>query len=363
MISKEEALYAYSDLIQYRTQNVLVKSKQNPGQIEIHHIVPTSIGGIDDNSNKIALLAKEHFMAHVYLWVIHHDDNYHDQMTYALMNMHKGSLTGNRKNLREFILASSEYQKAREEFAKMSSISLSKANAGNKNPSFGKHWFKDPKSLKSKLFFNGDKPKGWIKGKHVSENEKVSATKNMKGRIWIYNDSIKENRLLPKDQAFSLVETGEWKFGHMQKPISKEGVENIRMARRNYNYKYHCPKNKGKYRYINQKTNEIKYFSLEENIPKDFVRTNALRKLQLDQQTATGNTSMTKREQAKKKWLEETQAMANYFTKYGYKATCEKFNVSMSQESMIMRFIRARKLYGIIFKSQPGKRRKFDNIQ
>ena len=95
MISKEEALYAYSDLIQYRKQNVLVKSKQNSGQIEIHHIVPTSIGGTDDNSNKIALLAKEHFMAHVYLWVIHHDDNYHDQMTYALMNMHKGSLTGN----------------------------------------------------------------------------------------------------------------------------------------------------------------------------------------------------------------------------------------------------------------------------
>ena len=64
----------------------------------------------------------------------------------------------------------------------MSSISLSKANTGNKNPSFGKHWFKDPKSLKSKLFFNGDEPKGWIKGKHVSENDFIATnTENVSG--------------------------------------------------------------------------------------------------------------------------------------------------------------------------------------
>ena len=32
------------------------------------------MNGLDEDSNKVALFAKEHFMAHVYLWIIHHDD-------------------------------------------------------------------------------------------------------------------------------------------------------------------------------------------------------------------------------------------------------------------------------------------------
>ena len=130
-MTKEEAQKAYDDLISYRQQNVLVKSKENPGKIEVHHIVPVSIGGLNEESNKVALLAKEHFIAHVYLWIIHHDDEYHNQMTSALMNMHKGSLTGNRKNLRDFILMSEDYQQAREEFGKIASKIASEANGGN----------------------------------------------------------------------------------------------------------------------------------------------------------------------------------------------------------------------------------------
>lgn len=130
-MTKEEAQKAYNDLISYRQQNVLVKSKENPGKIEVHHIIPVSIGGLDEESNKVALLAKEHFMAHVYLWIIHHDDEYHDQMTSALMNMHKGTKNGNRKELRDFILMSDDYQQAIEEFGKIASKIASEANGGN----------------------------------------------------------------------------------------------------------------------------------------------------------------------------------------------------------------------------------------
>jgi len=45
------------------------------------------------------------------------------------------------------------------------------------------------------------------------------------------------------------------------------------------------------------------------------------------------------------------QDMIDYFTKYGYEATCKKFNVNITLEAMIMRFTRARKKYGIVFKS------------
>ena len=363
MITKEEALQAYDSLIQYRRQDVLFKSKENHGKIEVHHIVPTSIGGTDNDVNKIALLAKEHFMAHVYLWIIHHDDEFHAQMTCALMNMHKGTKNGFRKELREFILMSEEYQQAREEFGKISSKMFSEANKGEKNPHFGQHWYKDPNSSNCKMFFDGDEPEGWIRGKYFSENERLSATKNITGRVWIHNKVANTNRLLPKNQAFCLVETGEWEFGHTQKPISKEGLSNIRSARMRQNYKYHTPKNKGQYRYINQKTNEIKYFSSNESIPEGFVKTKTLRKQQLEQQKAIKDNSKIEKELAKKKWLEETQIMADYYIKYGYEATCKKFNVSMSQESMLMRFIRARKLYGITFESQSGKKRIFKAIR
>lgn len=133
MITREEAVKAYEDLIQLRRSEVLEKDKSQLGQIEIHHILPTSCGGADVEDNKIALYAKEHFMAHVYLWVIHHDDEFHYQTMCALNNMIKGTISGNRTELRDFILASEEYQKAKEEFAKYNSETIGSKISGEKN--------------------------------------------------------------------------------------------------------------------------------------------------------------------------------------------------------------------------------------
>ena len=52
-------------------------------------------------------------------------------MTSALMNMLKGTKNGNRKELRDFILMSDDYQQAREEFGKIASKIASEANGGN----------------------------------------------------------------------------------------------------------------------------------------------------------------------------------------------------------------------------------------
>ena len=81
MITKEEAQRAYDQLLSFRRQEILVKSKDFPGRVEIHHILPLSMGGADTEENKIALLAKEHFMAHVSLWVIHRFGKFHKQST------------------------------------------------------------------------------------------------------------------------------------------------------------------------------------------------------------------------------------------------------------------------------------------
>lgn len=171
MILKEEAIKAYAQLIQKRKIDQLDKSSEKLGCIEIHHILPISCGGLDVDENKIGLYAKEHFMAHVYLWVIHHEDEYHYQTMCALNMMIGGTLNGSRKEIREFILQSEEYQIAREEFAKYSSQTIGKKISGKNNGAYGKHWYFNPSTLESKSLKENEVPYGWIKGRIVPERD------------------------------------------------------------------------------------------------------------------------------------------------------------------------------------------------
>ena len=172
MITKEEAEKLYADLIQLRRSDVLIKSKDNPGAIEIHHITPVSCGGLDNELNKIALYAKEHFMAHVYLYIIHRNTKYHDQMICALMNMCKGTLNGSRQELRDYILASEEYQLAKEDFGKYCSKKFHDVNLGDKNRMYGKHWYYNPETLETKMYYSDQIPNGWKLGRIIEERDR-----------------------------------------------------------------------------------------------------------------------------------------------------------------------------------------------
>lgn len=57
----------YFQIISYRKQNPLTKED---GYIEYHHIIPRSLGGSDDESNLVALTAREHYIVHVLLYKI-----------------------------------------------------------------------------------------------------------------------------------------------------------------------------------------------------------------------------------------------------------------------------------------------------
>ena len=193
IMTKEEAQKAYVDLILFRKQNVLSKSKDNPGAIEIHHIMPISCGGLDEDSNKIALYAKEHFMAHVYLYVIHRNTEHHDQMTCALMNMHKGTLNGSRQELRDYILASEEYQLAREDFGKYLSKIIPEKICGDKNGMHNKCWIRNPLTKEFKIWLKSDDlPIDWEYGKYQTYTDKVIEqrklfSKSTLGKIKCYN--------------------------------------------------------------------------------------------------------------------------------------------------------------------------------
>lgn len=201
MITKVEAEKAYADLIQLRRSEVLVKDKANPGQIEFHHVLPRCCGGSDDQTNIVALYAKEHFMAHVYLWAIHHDDKFHYKMVYALNQMIKGTVNGSRTELRDFILQSEEYQKAREELAQVISKTIGKKILREKNGSYGKHWYSNVLLQKSMLFFDEDVPIGWEKGCLFQNNNK-DKTKTIQKIITRANNNELQKRIDACREAF-----------------------------------------------------------------------------------------------------------------------------------------------------------------
>lgn len=63
------------------------------GYVEIHHIVPVCLGGIDDKDNLVALTAEEHFVAHQFLVKIYPGNR---SLIYAALMM--GNTRSNNKS-------------------------------------------------------------------------------------------------------------------------------------------------------------------------------------------------------------------------------------------------------------------------
>ena len=102
----------YNDLIQYAKGQ-----KLSIGQyVEVHHIIPKSLDGTDNNVNLIALTARQHYIAHMLLVKIaeeHNNLQEYKKMLYAFNCMKWGRLDGERI----FKYNSRLYQKLKEKFS------------------------------------------------------------------------------------------------------------------------------------------------------------------------------------------------------------------------------------------------------
>ena len=162
-------------------------------------------------------------MAHVYLWIIHHDDEFHDQMLCALMNMHKGTINGNRKELRDFILMSEDYQQAREEFGKLASKIASEANKGEKNPMKKRCWIRNPATKESKVILKSEMlPDGWEYGMYQIMTDKVISqlkefSQSTKNKCKIFNPNTNEVKYINKDDPIP------FGFEKRGKPLNEHG--------------------------------------------------------------------------------------------------------------------------------------------
>ena len=173
----------YDQLIAFRKQNKLLKSEEELGIIEAHHVIPRSCGGTDDSENLVNLYAKEHFMAHYYLWKIHENDQYRYEMLNAFWMMCVTRFKSQEKSYAEYIKMSEEYQEAKIQFAKYISKTISNKIKGVNNGSFGKHWYYNPLTNESHPYIDGQQPVGWKRGRIFKNKFRRKQQQNKANRL------------------------------------------------------------------------------------------------------------------------------------------------------------------------------------
>ncbi len=105
----------------------------NDGYVEVHHILPRSLGGTNDKSNLVKLTAREHFICHWLLVKVYDIGEEHWKMLNALRIMRADNVGNRRYNTK---ITARVYENLKEEYAKLQSERVSGVN----NPMYGAVW-------------------------------------------------------------------------------------------------------------------------------------------------------------------------------------------------------------------------------
>lgn len=242
----------YKAIIAFRQQSQIQKHKGL--YCETHHIVPKSLGGTNDKSNLVNLLAREHYIVHCLL--VKHFETIGDIRSYEKMLLAWNRLS----HCKRLKINSKLYEKLRIKNANRARsykpseetrLKCSLANLGKKSSdetktkqSLALKGKKKPKSYSQKLSkrlkgncfiyntvtnetkfikridldqFLKDNP-NWIhkQNPHILElkRQKSVGTLNPSyGKKWIYNYSSNKRLYISEDKAKQLVQTGNWAYG------------------------------------------------------------------------------------------------------------------------------------------------------
>jgi hypothetical protein len=166
----------YFKIIANATLEKRIKSKNL--YFEVHHIIPRSLGGTDEKTNKVLLTAKEHFICHALLYraVV---PEYKDKMIYALCCMKQQNSNQSR------YINSRIYESAK----KQMSIQKSLKQKGSLNSQYGTSWIRNSSGEVKKI--NKDQLEfylsaGWIKGRIPKEeihDEKIKRIRALEKKI------------------------------------------------------------------------------------------------------------------------------------------------------------------------------------
>lgn len=153
-------------------EEIVSNRKENPIPIEdygeVHHILPKSLGGSNDEDNLVRLTAREHFICHLLLSEMYEFKTYEwYKMNHALMMMKCTSTNQNR------YINSRLYEAKRKDF----SIATSQNQAGEKNSQYNTVWVHHPTKQKSLRISLNDledyMDRGWLQGRIINWNRKV----------------------------------------------------------------------------------------------------------------------------------------------------------------------------------------------
>ena len=211
----------YDQLIAKRQQNPI--SKKN-GYCERHHIIPKSLGGLDDDSNKVNLTAREHYIAHLLLVKITEqkfgkDSNQYEKMIRAVTFFNTCKNNNKLVERKSINFNSHVYAYIREEFAKVLSVCMIGKLTGEKNGMHGRKRTKEEKEKMSKTRLERGCSKGknnpmygvslndilspdQIKLWHKRQSDSLSGKNNpCYGRKWMHikGSSRKEDRIYVKE--------------------------------------------------------------------------------------------------------------------------------------------------------------------
>lgn len=153
----------YAELMERAKSRVLENT-----YFEKHHIKPKAFGGLDDNTNIVKLLPREHFIAHLLLYKTQTEKRKQSQMLKAIIMM-SGKKVYNSKVYEELSIRFSKEQSKR-----MSGTNHPRYGMkGKDNPTFGITWNHSDEA-KEKLSV---RKQGMVSALDLRSNKKIWVTK------------------------------------------------------------------------------------------------------------------------------------------------------------------------------------------
>lgn len=207
----------YDQLISNRLLNPLSKAEYG----EIHHIIPISLGGPDDESNIVRLTAKEHYVAHHLLWKHHRCP----KTAHAFHNMLRTSGNQARKfTARQHSIAKEAHSKVMKETMK-----------GEGNHFYGRKHAEETKEKIRQKKLGSKHTEEWKQRmskmrKGVPKSDEHKRKIGRSGLIMLKNFETGESIRIPKDEA-TKYDNSVWKNpAAIQKKIACKycGVESNR---------------------------------------------------------------------------------------------------------------------------------------
>ena len=213
-----------------------ISTRRPPNQLkgrlqgyERHHILPRSLGGLDNKENLIKLTPREHFIAHLILWKA-----YGREMSKAIWYMCN-------KKTYSSSLSSRQYEVLRLEQALESSRTNTSKCVGKKNPMYGKKHTEEWKARASEQFRGENNPNFGKKGNlgaswNWTEDQKENLRQRRaqqtpyshdtcSGRKWVINRNTM-HQCMVKPEELEVYKSQGYELGRISPPQPKRKKQN-----------------------------------------------------------------------------------------------------------------------------------------